>query len=432
MIILASLFLHLLFFVISQDYKLSEHYKSVAEQEVSALASEMTAPFGVMDQVSMSVIAMRYIKHDTLDYVGVYDNQGNVIVPVGQENPTGFVAKETIISGDQVLGSVVVQTPTVSRATIIASNWLFFVGVMGLHVIIWLVYGYFARPTQELKDEIANDVRNRLLANGILSPHLQIDKSEKTEPLLNTEPKAETEKTDKTDNTHTDDTDSTEKTDKKEKRGMGSILKAQFEHFKPKATPIEDTQSAMVVQTYFDDPNGLLETLGVHAKSAYFALCDQLLQKACTELLALPLLAGVSVSETTTHDDKGAKITLIANDDKAQLALASVMLAKLMLMLNQIVYDKHRELKRFCLPMRTFVSDIDQQDEIITVGKKHRDTPLILVSESSLEQLAEHVELRKLLDPTTVGERESRYLKKQSETIGEHLKTVRDNVLLSD
>lgn len=406
MIILASLFLHLLFFVISQDYKLSEHYKNSAEQEMAWLTEEIIAPLSTMDRVSMSVIADRYIKHDTLDFVGIYDDKETLIVPVGQETKNGHRQKHTLTSGNKVLGYIVIQTPTVSRAKIISENWVFFLGVLTLHIIIWLIYGYFARPDEALTDEIANDVRDRLLANGILSPHLQID------PKHDTAPKA----------------------DKPLK--VSDLIKPNLEKITPpekKPTPQEENEhTTILVQLNFEDPNSLLGTLGVHNKSAYFALCEQLLTKATKELLALPLLAGVVVDNISPYTDTGTTITLKATNEQAKVATASVMLAKLMLMLNQIVYDKHRELKRFCLPIRALVSDVHQKDAILAVAKKHRENPLILISEPTLVRLAKHIEMGKLLDPLTVGERESRHIKKVSESIGTHLQTVRDTVLLSE
>lgn len=412
MIILASLFLHLLFFVISQDYKLSEHYKKSAEQEMAWLTEEIIAPLSTMDRVSMSVIADRYIKHDTLDFVGIYDDKETLIVPVGQETKNGYLQKNTITSGNKVLGYLVIQTPSVSRAKIISENWAFFLGVLALHIIIWLIYGYFARPDETLTDEIASDVRARLLANGILSPHLQID------PKHETTPKAE------------------------KPLKVSDLIKPQSENApldKKPTTPKPETPSqdqsehaTVVVQLNFEDPNSLLGTLGVHNKSAYFALCEQLLTKATNELLALPLLAGVAIDNISPYTDKGAIVTLKATNEQAKVATASVMLAKLMLMLNQIVYDKHRELKRFCLPIRALVSDIHQQDAILTVAKKHRENPLILIGEPALTRLSKHIEIGKLLDPLTVGERESRHIKKVSESIGTHLQTVRDAVLLSE
>lgn len=407
MIILASLFLHLLFFVVSQDYKLSEHYKKSAEQEMAWLTEEISAPLSTMDRVSMSVIADRYIKHDTLDFVGIYDDKETLIVPVGQETKNGHRQKDTITSGNKVLGYIVIQTPSVSRAKIISDNWAFFLGVLALHIIIWLIYGYFARPSQELTDEIANDVRARLLTNGILSPHLQIDTKHDT-------PKAD-------------------KPLKVSDLIKPSLQLDRLDKSDKKSEPVPaDEQNIMVISLNFEDPNGLLGTLGVHAKSAYFALCNQLLNKATQEVLALPLLAGVVVDKISDYDDKGVTLTLKATKPEAELATASVMLAKLMLMLNQIVYDKHRELKRFCLPIRVLVSDPHQEEAILAVAKKHRENPLILISDSSLTQLTKHIEVGKLLDPLTVGERESRHIKKVSETIGTHLQTVRDAVLLSE
>ena len=77
-------------------------------------------------------------------------------------------------------------------------------------------------------------------------------------------------------------------------------------------------------------------------------------------------------------DDRGCRIVLSGKDKYSKSALASILLAHLILMLNQIIYDKHRELKRFALPMRTYVSDMTRQDEVAGVGIKHRKTPYLV------------------------------------------------------
>ena len=160
-IVLASLVLHLLFFVISAERGISAQNQQAVERSVMMLSQEIAAPLAAYDRVSMSVIAEPYVDEPMIAYVGIYDSQGGVLVPLG-ESAEGYRAEEVVTSGDQVLGKVVVQAKTVSRAEILSGNWVFLLSVIGLHIILWLIYGYVARPTEDLKAQIAKDVRTEL------------------------------------------------------------------------------------------------------------------------------------------------------------------------------------------------------------------------------------------------------------------------------
>ena len=109
-----------------------------------------------------------------------------------------------------------------------------------------------------------------------------------------------------------------------------------------------------------------------------------------------------------------------------------MMLARLSVILGQIVYDKHRELKRFCLPVHAMVSDIEHQEDMIAICQRHRERVLILLPDSSLNELNTYAVLDKLLKPTSVAERNCRWLKAVSETTAERLQQVCNLVLLTE
>lgn len=140
---------------------------------------------------------------------------------------------------------------------------------------------------------------------------------------------------------------------------------------------------------------------------------------------------GVSVESISPFDDQGCRIVLSGKDKYSKSALASILLARLALMLNQTIYDKHRELKRFALPIRTYVSDVARQDEVVSVGIKHRKTPLVLMPNRVITDLSSHGNFLKLADPISVAERECRHLRHVSVSHAETLERVRDKVLLS-
>lgn len=424
-IILVSLVLHVLFFVISQEYEQNKQQYATAQREALLIAEEIAIPLNSLDRVSISIIANRYLNHDNIDFIGVYDSEDNLIVPVGKESPDPTISTETITLKNQVLGKVAVHTHTVNRAQIISRNWLFLASIFVIHIILWLAYGYVARPSKNMLTKIAEDMRLRLLSSNILPDPPDTS----SEPVI--------APTDRPELTPTDKTDKTNQTDKTDKE--------KHNHNKPSSTPNkpvetpynkepirQEDKNYIAVQIRFDDNNELLHTLSQHTKLAYFSLCTQLLTRATHELLKLPVIGGVSLLRIDDYNDNGAMVILQADNPHGKTATAGVMLARLMIILNQIVYDKHRELKRFALPIRTMVSNLSCIDEILAISKKHRERVLILVSELDLIQLNTYVVLDKLHNPTTINEHECRWLKSVTDPTAERLEKLRNAVLLSE
>lgn len=412
--ILVSLCLHTLFFVLSQERENKDRYRASAEQSIAELVQELKAPLANNDRISMSVLADKYAKDYDLSFVGIYDAKNALLVPVGSESDTGIALKESVVSGNDALGSVVVKTPSISRAKIISEHWLFLLGALALHMILWLVYGYIARPTRELKDGIAKKVRLELLDKGLLvqqpaaQPSVSADEmsedvvvKDKTMPSV----KSFLQKAKMQDEAQADDTQT----------GSRSV--------------IEPTAGSYMVQVLFEDPHQLLSTVSHDNKAAYFALCDQLLDKSLQELLDLPLLAGVNAEVVKHYDDKGAKI-VIDGEDYAKKATAAVFLSKLMLMLNQAVYDKHREIRRPAWQIRTTVSGMEYADVVLGLTNKRKETPLILIDEQAQEEVKVYAELVRLDSPKSIHERESRSLASVSKATAERLRKAMEKVLL--
>lgn len=417
-VILLSLSLHLLFFVLGQNHRLTEQYQQIAENNANIIAQEVAIAMQAKDRVSLSVIANRYAQDDNVDFIGIYDTKDTLLVPVGKQTEHHIIAHVPITVDNQVLGSVGVQTKAVNRSLIISDNWLYLISVLVLHFIIYLVYGYIARPSANMLKKITEDVRLRLLASGIVSEEQQMHHI--APASLVTASPLDKEHNDKT----TDDDHATaQKTDNSSPPVVNDTL-----------PPAEDLPfiSLVAVQIRFEDPDDLLSAVSHHTKSTYFNLCNQILVKAVQELLKLPVLSGVSLHSLNDYDDNGTTVLLKADNRHAKATTAGVMLARLIVMLNQIVYDKHRELKRFCLTTRGMVSDFEHQKEIVAVSKNHRERVLILIPEAGIIEAKSYVNFERLSKPRTALERQSYYLKLVSESTLQRLFQVRDAVLLSE
>ena len=178
----------------------------------------------------------------------------------------------------------------------------------------------------------------------------------------------------------------------------------------------------------------MLERLAPSQRLPYLALCTQLLNQAVTELLKQPLLLGVSALNEPHFDESGAYVMLKAENSHAKVALAGVMLAKLYLMLNKIIHDKHIELSRFALPAKAGVSDNAQVDAMThlldSVGKKEQ--MLILLPNGGLKQISHHVQVQSVMRPTTVYELECAIFDGDNDAMIQRLADVRNAVLMID
>lgn len=397
-IILISLALNVLFFVIHSERELNARDKLTAQREASLLAESVATALSINDRIGMSVLANRHIRADEVAFIGIYDAHDNLLVPIGSES-TGITIREPVTNRSNILGHVVIQLHNTNRAEIISQSWVYLLAVTFLHIVLWLMYGYLARPTNKLRLEIAHDVRNRLLAKGLLydAKHGHHDFSENS-PDLETKPTSH------------------------------HNVKEQNT---PKSTAFAVNMDSIVVQILFDDPHELMSTVSNQTKQVYFSLCQQLTHKAIKEMLAKPLFYGVSLNQIGEFNEKGCQIMLSGQDRYSKTALAGVMFAHLMLLLNQIIYAKHRELKRFALNIRTFVSCPDRQEEVVGVGVKHRETPLVLLPAKTLETLLVHGDFDKLTDPLSVAERECRHSKNISLSHVQTIEQVRDKILSS-
>ncbi len=415
-VIVLSFIFHLLCFVLGQQYQLTQQYKKNAEHDANIIAKEIAVPLQAKDRVSMSVIVNRYIEDDNVEFIGIYDAKETLLVPVGTQNTNNLSATTPITVDNQVLGSVVVQAKTINRSLIISDNWIYLVSALVLHLMIYLLYGYLARPSTNMLKKINEDMRLRLLNSGMLENQSTTDGTDSQAPLISAETDSQTDNA-----TQPTPQDKEEKHPPKDDSSHEPILPpAEALPFIP----------LVAVQIRFEDPNDLLGAVSHHTKSAYFNLCNQILVKAAQELLKLPVLSGVSLYSLNDYDDNGTTILLKADNRHGKATTAGIMLARVVIMINQIVYNKHRQLKRFCLTTRAMVSDFDRQKEIVAVSKNHRERVLVLVPEAGVLEVKSYVTLDRLTNPRTAFERQSYYLKLISESTNERLNYVCDKVLL--
>lgn len=464
-ILLVSFCLQTLLLVISTDQQLSNSRALKGEQMVAQLIDEARLSLENKDRVSLSVIANRYTSEQDVTRILIKDNNDDILVPVGNAPmQQGDTIRQIATNGDAVIGSVALTLKDVSKGEIIAMQWPFVIGTMLLHLLLWLIYGYLARPTKEQINAISRDVQNLHREQ-----YMQIDS--RRHDRGSERHSADREAVNRSDENVADsnaDTTSVRKFDihnevnqylrKQQNQDAASEsadavaesnntdekLNKQADSKQDATSSITSTPSStsrlsatrafdsVNVQIVFHDEFNMLERLAPSQRLPYLALCTQLLNQAVTELLKQPLLLGVSLMNEPRFGDKGASVLLKADNSHAKVALAGVMLGKLYLMLNKIIHDKHIELSRFALPAKAGVSDTAQSEAMTqllhSVGKKEQ--MLILLPNAGLKQISNHVQVHSIMRPTTVYERECAIFNGGNDAMIQRLADVRNAVLM--
>ncbi|KRG33056.1 hypothetical protein [Psychrobacter sp. P11G3] len=459
-ILLVSFCLQTLLLVISTDQQLSNSRALKGEQMVAQLIDEARLSLENKDRVSLSVIANRYTSEQDVTRILIKDNNDDILVPVGNAPmQQGDTIRQIATNGDAVIGSVALTLKDVSKGEIIAMQWPFVIGTMLLHLLLWLIYGYLARPTKEQINALSRDIQElyrdqyrpvdqrgydreleRQSAPNLADSQVATDNTanatddevtnarkfnvhNEVNEYLRTQQNQET-------GSDTDNLAGAGEGSESEIADTGGVASQAASH----TSKLSATRSvdSVKVQVVFHDEFNMLERLAPAQRLPYLALCTQLLNQAVTELLRQPLLLGVSAMNEAHFEDNGASVVLKADNSHAKVALAGVMLAKLYLMLNKIIHDKHIELSRFALPAKAGVSD-DAQSEPMThllqsIGKKEQ--LLILLPNAGLKQISNHVQVHNIMRPTTVYERECAIFDGANDSLIQRLADVRNAVLM--
>ena len=483
-IILVSFCLQTLLLVISTDQQLTNSRAQKGEQMVAQLIDEARLSLENKDRVSLSVIANRYTSEQDVTRILIKDNNGDILVPVGNAPmQQGDTITQIATKGDAVIGSVALTLKDISKGEIIAMQWPFVIGSMLLHLLLWLIYGYIARPTREQINALSRDIQDLHREQYRPIDQREFERGYERDFERGDETETESTSTDfdsatsgtlsdannKNPNTRTLDLprkldihsavnqyvrgqqgqnselDATHDTTNNDTSNAGTdsiqdeVTAANANvnndgHKSNSAARLSATRpfDSVSVQIVFHDEFNMLERLAPSQRLPYLALCTQLLNQAVTELLKQPLLLGVSALNEPHFDETGAYVMLKADNSHAKVALAGVMLGKLYLMLNKIIHDKHIELSRFALPAKAGVSDNAQVEAMShlleSVGKKEQ--MLILLPNAGLKQISHHVQVQSIMRPTTVYERECAIFDGGNDAMIQRLADVRNAVLM--
>ena len=441
-VLLISFCLHFLMLTFSSEKSQYEQRTQKGEKIVEQLAKEAMVGITSQDRISLSVLANRYQVDQEVAKIVISDQNNQPLVQTGQaQNEVGQVIDKPIIQNNQVLGHATIIMKAVSKGEIVSSQWLFVLGSAILHGFLWLIYGYMARPTQEQLAQLGEKVQQHIaLARGGLAPpnpvltadgELQLDE----DTLYNIGDSSATAQPAATGKTINDFLNREKSKSAKDNPQAQSTATEATDNLAQETTVDSQKQPEIELQIHFYDQYHLLKRVAPEVAKPYFQLCNQLLMRASNSLFNSSnnvlnrYIKDVYIKDNSHFNAKGAVIHLAGKPE--QLPLAAVLLSKLLIILNQVVYEKHRELSRFALPLTIGTSISHQFDDVQKLMANHakEDGLLLLYPLDLLKTLDGKVQFKNLQHPTTITEREMVWYNGLSESLMTELIAKRDEIL---
>ncbi len=409
-VLLASFFSHALLLVFSTEKAQHDYRAAKAGKIVNQLSQEAQMAMASKDRVSLSVIANRYQTDSDVAKLVITDSDNQPLVQTGQAvigtGQASEVVDKVILQDKQPLGHLNVTMQAVSKGEIISKMWPFLLGSAIIHIFMLLLYGYLARPTKALVQQLGEKIQAKFAQQYSANGGLRHGIGQNT-------------------NVATPITELAEQKSDKPVSAITSFLQTKLSPDDKKPTEVEKVETPQTsasnveslpvlaqLQVRFFDEYHLLNKLAPEVATPYLHLCEDLLKRACDTLLynnptlIARQLSGIEFIKTPEFEENGASIVLKGNAD--QLALACVLLGKLVIMLNQIVYEKHRELSRFALPVWVGASLQSKAGDMQKLMLNHAqaDSILLLFSTDQLKSLEGQVQLKNQPRPTNINERQ--------------------------
>lgn len=492
-IILISFILHSVLMVFSLEQQLNANREHKAKQLISELAETTGVALYQDDRVSLSVIADRLGNDIDVTRLTLLDNAGNILAQTGNAPlQAGTTYHKPVLLQNNKVGDVELTIKRTSKGEMVKTLWPFELGALIVHLLIWLLYGHIARPTKGQLQRLSRDIHdyyvlhydmaNNDMANNQQHGGVHFSYDDRHDGTPNTDNntanpsvnESSPPATSQPDHGHVYD-DVSSQVSRFLKRGQfkPNTQKDTDQNSPPTDNPLANkaqpsswqdstkhqthqqnlvnpngakqtrhiptnTDTPIVVAFMFADEHRLLSKLSPQIAQPYLTLCNDLLQTASLELLQQPSFQGVQLQSLEHFAiNHPARITLNVkqgfDNANSKLAQASVMLAMLCMMLNKIIFDRHRELKRFALPINATIAHTEQSDGIVHLlkGRFQEHQTYVLLPTQELTQIQQRIQLTQLNNPKSVYERECRRIIGADDDTINRLTSLRNDIMLT-
>ncbi len=373
------------------------------------LADDSLASMLPVDTVSLALLANRYSSRPDVASLKVLASDGRVLT-TGGGAPTraGEVFHKKILLDKQAIGEIELTLIQPSIGEIIRSQWLPLLISLIVHGLLWLLYRVVARPTR--REYLATLARERQLQEQVATLKLSVETAQQNAVIVQALAQ--------------------------QKKETGAAAKQGEQAKLPSGS---HTPSAFVLHIGFADPKQLLGTLSPGLARPYFSLCQTLLEQAIEQAKHQMQLPGLECNVLQAFGESGAVVSINHNGSESskKAPLFLVKLAKLFNELTDIVYRRHREIKRFALHTRCAVAE-QQKDHpaqalaqglILHVGSNELALHL---SDEQVLLVQQHFQLVPLTNPTDAQTREALMVIAMNVECAKFVAQARDRILVGE
>lgn len=380
-LLIISFAVHVALMIHATDQQLSNTRAIQGELMTRQLAEDSLAMLAPTDTVSLALMANRYTSRPDVAALKIVAADGRVLATSGNA-PTrsGEIFNKKVLLDQKPVGQIELTLIEPSIGEMVRDQWLPILLSFLVHGLLWLLYRLVARPTRS--EYLRSLAREQQLQQQVQNLHLQLEQVQKNAVLAQALMQSAQHPANR--------------------QGAG----------KPNAK-VEETSDSVkpfILKIGFVDPKQLLGTLSPGLARPYFNLCQTLLEQAIQQNRQHFAPEQIECNIVQGFGESGAIVSADANHPQAALFLAQ--LAELFNLLTEVVYKRHREIKRFALCTCTALAEGKEDQPAQGLAQsliQHVEANQLAVhlSDEQVLKLQQYFQLSAFEDPTDAQTREA-------------------------
>ncbi len=375
-LLIISFAVHVTLMIHATNHQLSNTRAIQGELMTRQLADDSLAMLAPVDTVSLALMSNRYASRPDVSALKIMAADGRVLTTSGRA-PTrsGEVFNKKIKLDQQPIGTVELTLIKPSIGELIRMQWPPILLSLLVHALLWLLYRVVARPTR--REYLESLAREQQLQEQMVALKLHAEQAQKNAMMAQA------------------------------MANPAVLPKADVKAQDNSAVP---GQEDFILIIDFVDPKQLLGTLSPGLARPYFNLCQTLLEQAIAQNKQQFAPQPIDYQIIQNFNETGAVISAPVNQSNSVLFLTQ--LGKLFNLLTKVVYQRHREIKRFALHTRAAIAEpqADQGAQVLAerlIGHMEANQLAVHVSDEQVLALQLHFELSPLDNPTDAQTREA-------------------------
>ncbi|XID74949.1 hypothetical protein ACF3NA_10695 [Alkanindiges sp. WGS2144] len=400
-LLIISFAVHVTLMIHATNQQLSNTRAIQGELMTRQLADNSLSMLTPVDTVSLALMANRYASRPEVASLKILAADGRVLTTSGSA-PTrsGEVFRKKVLLDQNPIGQIELTLIEPSIGELIRSQWLPILLSLMVHGLLWLLYRVVARPTR--REYLSSLAREQHLQEQIVALKLRAEQAQKNAVIA-------------------------------------QVLANPSEFSKAKAKSASEPSMAkdnqLILKIGFDDPKQLLGTLSPGLARPYFSLCQTLLEQAIQHNRQYFAPSHIDCKVVQPFGESGAIVSAAA--DQPQSALFLMQLAQLFNLLTDVVYKRHREIKRFALHTRSTIAEQQHDQPAQALAQsliQHVEAGQLAVhlSDEQVLKLQQYFQLIALDNPTDAQTREALLVTAMNVEIARFIGRARDRILAGD